>query len=67
MKVVFRHRNALHVVTLGTTSNDKIEGNKKRKIVQTYTYSEKQYQLVLDSLKSGLSNTNWYCELFQCC
>lgn len=55
MKVVFRHRNALHVVTLGTTSNDKIEGNKKRKIVQTYTYSEKQYQLVLDSLKSGES------------
>jgi hypothetical protein len=55
MKVVFRHKNALHVVTLGTTSNDKIEGDKKRKIVQTYTYSEKQYQLVLDSVKSGLS------------
>jgi len=55
MKVVFRHRNALHVVTLGTTSNDKIEGNKKRKIVQTYTYSEKQYQLVLEGLKSGVS------------
>ncbi len=55
MALVFKHKNALHVITLGTTSNAKIEGDKKRKIVQTYTYSEKQYQLVLDSLKSGLS------------
>ena len=31
MRLVFRHRNALHVVTLGTTSNDKIEGNKNVK------------------------------------
>ena len=55
MKVVFRHKDSLHVITLGKTSNDKIEGNKKRKIVQTYTYSEKQYQLVLEGLKSGIS------------
>ena len=55
MKVVFKHKNALHVITLGKTSNDKIEGDSKRKIVQTYTYSLKQYQLVLDSLASGLS------------
>ena len=55
MKLVFKHKNALHVITLGKTSNDKIEGDSKRKIVQTYTYSLKQYQLVLDSLASGLS------------
>jgi len=55
MRLVFKHKEALHVVTLGKTSNDKIEVNKKRKIVQTYTYSLKQYQLVLDSLASGKS------------
>ena len=55
MKLVFKHKNALHVIRLGKTSNDKIEGDSKRKIVQTYTYSLKQYQLVLDSLASGLS------------
>lgn len=46
MSLVFKHKETIQVVTLATTKNDKIEGNKKRKIVQTYTFSYKQFELV---------------------
>lgn len=46
MKLVFKHKNTIQVVTLATTKNDKIESNKQRKIVQTYTFSYKQFELV---------------------
>ena len=40
-RLVFRHENTIQVITLGKTSNSKIEENSKRLIVQTYTYSDK--------------------------
>ena len=46
MKLVFRHLNTIQVVSLATTKNEKIEANRSRKIVQTYTFSEKQFELV---------------------
>jgi hypothetical protein len=46
MSLVFKHKDTIQVVTLATTKNDKIESNKKRKIVQTYTFSYKQFELV---------------------
>ena len=46
MKLVFKHKETIQVVTLATTKNKKIEGNVKRKIVQTYTFSYKQFELV---------------------
>ena len=51
MKVIFRTLNTIQIFRFGTTSNDKIEANKKRKIVQTYTFSRKQYELVLNGKK----------------
>ena len=51
MRVVFRDKDTLQVFRLGTTSNDKIEADKKRKIVQTYTFSQRQMQSILDDEK----------------
>tara|TARA_R110000782_G_scaffold96183_6_gene180645 strand:- start:115 stop:819 length:705 start_codon:yes stop_codon:yes gene_type:complete len=55
MRIVFRDKNTLQVFRLGTTSNDKIESDKKRKIVQSYTFSQSQMQSILDDEK-GMKN-----------
>ena len=55
MRIVFRDENTLQVFRLGTTSNDKIESDKKRKIVQSYTFSQSQMQSILDDEK-GMKN-----------
>lgn len=41
MKLIFRIGDTLQVISKSTTSNNKIEADKKRKIVQTYTFSRK--------------------------
>ena len=48
---VYKKENTVQVFRLGTTSNDKIEADKKRKIVQSYTFSKDQYDHVLKGLK----------------
>ena len=55
MRIVFRDENTLQVFRLGTTSNDKIESDKKRKIVQSYTFSQNQMQSILNDEK-GMKN-----------
>jgi hypothetical protein len=53
-KVIFRDSNAIHIFRYGTTSNDKIEADKKRKILQSYTFSRTQYELILQGLNDGM-------------
>ena len=50
-RIVYKKDNTVQVFRLGTTSNDKIEADKKRKIVQSYTFSKDQYDHVLNGLK----------------
>ena len=62
-RIVYKKDNTVQVFRLGTTSNDKIEADKKRKIVQSYTFSKDQYDHVLNGLKGmkefyGKANTN---------
>ena len=49
MRNVFKIGETLQVFVKGKTSNEKIEGDRKAKIVQSYTFSRKQFELV----KSG--------------
>ena len=53
MKVVFKHKETIQVVTLAKTKNNKIESNKNRKIVQTYTFSYKQFDLIQKRIESN--------------
>lgn len=46
-RIEFRRGDTVQVFRFGNTSNDKIEANGKRIIVQTYTFSRKQYELIL--------------------
>ena len=48
MRTLFRTSDTLQVFTYGKTRNNKIEGDKKRKIVQSYTFSRHQFELVLN-------------------
>jgi len=54
MRAIFRTENTIQIFRFGTTSNDKIEANKKRKIVQSYTFSRTQYELILQGLNDGM-------------
>lgn len=54
MKAIFRNQDTIQVFRFDTTSNDKIEANKKRKIVQSYTFSRKQYELILNGTNEGM-------------
>jgi len=54
MRVVFRIKDTVQVFRYDTTSNDKIEADKKRKIVQSYTFSRKQYELILNGTNEGM-------------
>jgi len=54
MKVVFRIGENVQVFNLAKTSNKKIEENRKRKIVQTYTFSRKQFELIADGKNKGM-------------
>jgi hypothetical protein len=54
MKAVFRTENTIQIFTFGVTTNDKIEANKKRKIVQSYTFSRSQYELILQGTNDGM-------------
>jgi hypothetical protein len=54
MKVVFRNADVVQVFLLSKTSNKKIEANNKRKIVQSYTFSRKQYELILNGNNKGM-------------
>lgn len=49
MKAIFKIDDTLQVVSKANTSNDKIEANSKRKIVQTYTFSRKQFEMVANN------------------
>lgn len=50
-KIVFRTENTIQIFRYGTTSNNKIEADKKRKIVQSFTFSRHQFELVLNEIK----------------
>jgi hypothetical protein len=54
MKIIFRIGDTLQVVSKGATSNDKIEANKKRKIVQTYTFSRRQFESIAHGTNAGM-------------
>lgn len=54
-RITFRNDDTIQVFRLGTTSNDKIESDKKRQIVQTYTFSLSQLQLIFRD-ESGMKN-----------
>ena len=44
--MIFKIDSTLQVIRKGATSNDKIEANNKRAIVQTYTFSRKQFEMI---------------------
>ena len=44
--MIFKIDGTLQVIRKGATSNDKIEANNKRAIVQTYTFSRKQFEMI---------------------
>ena len=50
-RIVYRTDDTIQVFRLGTTSNDKIEADKKRKIVQTYTFSLSQMKNIMKNVK----------------
>jgi hypothetical protein len=54
MKTVFKLNETIQVFRLETTSNDKIEADKKRKIVQSYTFSRKQFELIATGTNEGM-------------
>jgi len=54
MRIVFRIGDTLQVINKNTTSNDKIESDKKRRIVQTYTFSRKQFELIAEGKNTGM-------------
>ena len=56
MRVVFRKLDVVHVFRLGNTSNDKIEADKKRKIVQSYSFSRKQFELIAEGKNEGMKH-----------
>ena len=65
MRITFRHNDTVQVFRLGTTSNEKICSSKKEKIVQSYTFSRKQFELVArgenDGMKTFFSNADSNC------
>jgi len=54
MKLIFKIGDTLQVVSKATTTNEKIEANNKRKIVQTYTFSRKQFELIANRTNEGM-------------
>jgi hypothetical protein len=54
MRAIFRTENTIQIFRFGTTSNDKIEADKKRKIVQSYTFSRTQFELILQNANDGM-------------
>lgn len=50
-RIVYRTEDTIQVFRLGTTSNDKIESDKKRKIVQSYTFSLSQMKNIMKNVK----------------
>ena len=54
MREVFRIKDTLQVFRLGTTSNEKISSSNKTKIVQTYTFSRKQFELIANETNDGM-------------
>lgn len=51
MKVIFRTIDTIQIFRFGKTRNNKIEKDKKRKIVQSFTFSQKQFELILNGNK----------------
>lgn len=54
MKLIFKIADTLQIVNKSATSNAKIEANNKRKIVQTYTFSRKQFELISTGSNEGM-------------
>lgn len=54
MRITFRHNETVQVFRLGTTTNAKISASDKIKIVQTYTFSKRQFDLVANGLNDGM-------------
>lgn len=65
MRKVFRIGDTLQVFKLGTTTNEKIVDSQKEKIVQSYTFSRKQFELLStgtnDGMKTFFSNADSNC------
>lgn len=54
MKLIFKIADTLQIVNKSATTNAKIESNNKRKIVQTYTFSRKQFELIAEGKNEGM-------------
>lgn len=54
MKIIFRTNETVQIFRFETTTNDKIEANKNRKIVQSYTFSRKQFELISNEKNDGM-------------
>lgn len=65
MKILYRSNDTLQVFSLSTTTNAKIVDSNRTKIVQTYTFSKKQYELIAnktnDGMKTFFSNADTNC------
>jgi hypothetical protein len=54
MKIIFKLNDTLQIVNKAATTNAKIESNRNRKIVQTYTFSRKQFELIANGTNDGM-------------
>lgn len=54
MKIIFKLNDTLQVINKASTTNAKIESDNKRKIVQTYTFSRKQFELIANGTNDGM-------------
>ena len=56
MRIVYKAKDVVQVFRLGTTSNEKIIDSKSEKIVQTYSFSKKQFELVASGKQFGMKD-----------
>jgi hypothetical protein len=61
MRIEFTLNGNLHVFRFDTTSNDKIEADKKRKIMQTYTFSKSQFNALDKGMKDFFNSADTNC------
>lgn len=61
MRLTFRHQNTLQVFRFGNTSNDKIESDAKRVILQSYTFSKKQFCEDSNGMREFFSKADTNC------
>jgi len=61
MRIIFKLKDTLQVFRLGVTSNEKISSSKAVDIVQSYTFSRKQFELDAKGMKEFFSVADTNC------